>query len=99
MITPVKQWRRKKQVANLIGKKGKIILWTIIRVPSKTFMDQAPYPVVIVEFKDRSRTILQLVDWEESDLTEDREIICVLRKNNSEDKTGIIPYTIKARPL
>ena len=99
MTTPVKQWRRQKQVSKLIGKKAKIVLWTIIRIPSKIFMNQAPYPVIIVEFPDKTRSVLQLVDWKESDLMEGKEIICVLRRNNNEDKTGIIPYTIKARPL
>ncbi|EKD84598.1 MAG: hypothetical protein ACD_38C00188G0001, partial [uncultured bacterium] len=40
MITsPVKLWRRQKSASSLIGKKGKILHWTIIRVPAKSFVD------------------------------------------------------------
>ncbi len=98
--TPVKLWRRQKKVSSQIGKKGKIIAWTIIRIPSKEFVSQAPYPVVIVALESREKMVLQLVDWKMEDLEIGREIVTVLRRLYAEDGgEGIIHYIIKCKPL
>ena len=52
ITTPVKLWRRQKQTASLIGQKGEIVEWTIIRTPPKSFVQEAPYPVVIVRLEN-----------------------------------------------
>jgi len=52
MLSPVKIWRNQKKTASLIGKTGKIVSWTVIRVPPADFTDQAPYPVVLVELTE-----------------------------------------------
>ena len=98
ITTPVKLWRRQKNVAELIGITGKILHWTIIRVPAKTFMNEAPYPVVIVELSNKQRMIGQLVDWENADLKKGRKVIAVLRKLFTADPESIIAYTIKFKP-
>lgn len=101
MITtsPVKLWRRQENVSGLIGKKGKILLWTIIRVPAKSFTDQAPYPVVIVKMQNGENMIGQLVDWQEKDLLTGREVVSVLRRLRTGEKEDIIYYNIKFKPL
>lgn len=100
MVTsPVKLWRRQKNIASLIGKKGKILQWTLIRVPAKSFMDQAPYPVVIVKMQNGENMIGQLVDWQKEDLTVGREVISVLRRLRTEGKEDVIYYHIKFKPL
>lgn len=98
-ISPVKLWRRNKNVASLIGQKGKILNWTIIRVPAKSFVDQAPYPVVIVIMQNGENMIGQLVDWQEKDLMIDREVVSVLRRLRTEGKEDVIYYNIKFKPL
>jgi uncharacterized OB-fold protein len=97
--TPVKLWRRGKKLATHIGREGKILLWTIVRVPPKNFADQAPYPVVIVKLNDGEMMVGQLVDWEEKDLKVGREVIAVMRRINHGDEESIIPYGIKFKPL
>ena len=97
--SPVKLWRRHKNTATLIGKKGKILLWTIIRVPARSFVDQAPYPVVIVKMQNGENMIGQLVDWQEEDLKVGREVVCVLRRLSTEEKESVIYYNIKFKPL
>jgi len=99
-ITPVKLWRRQKKVSSQIGKKGKIIAWTIIRIPSKEFTSQAPYPVIIASLESKEKMILKLVDWKMEDLKIGREIMTVLRRLFTEDGgDGIIHYVIKGKPL
>lgn len=100
MVTsPVKLWRRQKNTSTLIGKKGKILQWTIIRVPAKSFMDQAPYPVVIVKMQNGENMIGQLVDWQEKDLKAGKEVVSVLRRLGTEQKEDVIYYNIKFKPL
>ena len=100
MITsPVKLWRRQKNVAPLIGKKGKILLWTFIRVPAKSFVDQAPYPVVIVKMQSGENMVGQLVDWQKIDLAIGKEVVSVLRRLRTEDRDNVIYYNIKFKPL
>ena len=99
-ITPVKLWRRQAKVSSQIGKKGKIIAWTTIRIPSKEFTSQAPYPVIIVALESKEKMTLQLVDWGMENLQIGQEIITVLRRLYTEDGgDGIIHYVIKCKPL
>src|SRR5437588_75901 len=98
ITTPVKLWRRQKNTASLIGKKGKIVQWTIIRVPSKSFASQAPYPVVIVAMETGENMMGQLVDYEKKDIQNGREVVMVLRRHVTEDKESVIPYIIKFKP-
>ncbi len=98
-VTPVKLWRRQKETSSLIGKKGSLLLWTIIRVPAKSFGQQAPYPVVVVELENGERMVGQLVDWQEKDLQVGTKVVAVLRRLRTEDKEEIISYNIKFKPL
>lgn len=97
--SPVKLWRRHKDTASLIEKKGKMLQWTIIRVPAKSFVDQAPYPVVIVKMQNGENMIGQLVDWQEKDLKVGKEVISVLRRLRTEEREDVIYYNIKFKPL
>lgn len=99
MISPVKVWRNQKKIAALVGKTGKIISWTLVRVPPASFSEQAPYPVVLVELTLGGRIMAQLVDWEEKDLTIGRQVVAVVRRVVQPNNEGIIPYGIKVRPL
>lgn len=97
--SPVKLWRRQKNVASLIHAKGEILLWTIIRTPAKAFIDQAPYPVVIVKMEDGEKRIGQLVDWREENLRKGQRVVVVLRRLRTESKEEAIYYHIKFKPL
>ena len=99
VISPVKLWRRQKKTAVLIGKKGKILTYSLIRVAPKDFIEQAPYPVVIVKLDDGENMIGQLVDFEKEELKIGRKVIAVLRRIRTENKEEVIPYSIKFKPL
>lgn len=98
ITTPVKLWRRQKQTASLIGKKGEIVEWTIIRTPPKVFVHEAPYPVVIVRLENGKKTIGQLVDWQPEDLVKGRKVVAVLRKLFPQNPESVIAYIIKFKP-
>lgn len=99
MQSPVKVWRNQKKVAVLLGKTGKIIAWTIVRVPPAGFSDQAPYAVVIVALHDGSRLTAQLIDYKESDISFGTKVVTVIRRITHPDPDGIILYGMKVKPL
>ena len=98
MLSPVKIWRNQKKTASLIGKTGKIVSWTVIRVPPADFTDQAPYPVVLVELTEGKRIIAQLVDYDSENLKQGQKVKTVIRRVIKPNSEGIIPYGIKVKP-
>jgi uncharacterized OB-fold protein len=83
----------------LLGKRGKIISWTIIRVPPIGFEDQAPYPVALVKLDDGEVMMSQVVDYEEKDLKFGKKVVTVIRRIVLPEKDDVIPYGIKVKPL
>lgn len=83
----------------MLGKTGKILSWTVVRVPPADFSDQAPYPVVLVEFDDSGRITAQLVDWEDKNLKTGQKVAAVVRRMVKPNAEGVIPYGIKVKPL
>ena len=98
MNSPVKIWRNQKNIANLLGREGILLSWTIVRVPPTGFSDLAPYPVVIVELTGGKRITAQLVDWGNGDLTFGTKVKVVVRRVSEPPSEGIIPYGIKVKP-
>jgi len=99
MISPVKVWRNQKYVARMIGKRGKILSWTIVRVPPADFGYQAPYPVVLVKLEDGEPIVAQLVDYEGRHLVMGQLVITVVRRTIKSEIDAVIPYGIKVKPV
>ena len=95
MISPVKIWRRQKNIRKLLGKTGIIVSWTKIFVPGNGFQRYAPYPVVLVEFINGEKAIGQLVDFGDDDLKFGQSVVAVLRKVREETDDGVIAYGVK----
>jgi hypothetical protein len=99
MISPVKIWRRQKEIRKLIGKKGRVIAWTKIYTPGSDFKKYAPYPVVLVELESKEKIYGQLVDYEKEDLKTGSYVISILRKVRASTEDGVIAYGVKFKPL
>jgi len=99
MISPVKIWRRQKEIRKVLGKKGKVLAWTKIYTPGSDFKKYAPYPVVLVELKNKEKIYGQLVDYKNADLKVGSEVISILRKVRSSTNEGVIAYGVKFKPL
>jgi len=99
MISPVKIWRRQKEIRKYLNKQGKIISWTKIFTPAAGFKKYSPYPVVMVEFGKEERVYGQLVDWEAKDLKIGKKVKAVLRKVREGTVDGVIAYGVKFKPL
>jgi uncharacterized OB-fold protein len=97
--SPVKIWRNQKHIANLLGREGTIVSWTVIRVPPGGFSSLAPYPVVVVDLVGDGRITAQLVDWSDEDLIVGKRVKVVVRRICEPTTEGIIPYGIKVKPV
>lgn len=95
MISPVKIWRRQKEVRKILGKKGKIISWTKIFVAEVEFKQLAPYFVILVEFDDKTKVVGQLVDFNGEKINFGDRVVAILRKVKSIKEEDIIPYGVK----
>lgn len=99
MISPVKIWRRQKEVKKYLGKIGEIISWTIIYVPPSGFKKYAPYPVVIVELENHQKIMGQLVDYDKNELRIGQLIKIVLRRTHETAAEDVIAYGLKFKPI
>jgi len=93
--SPVKIWRRQKEIRNLLNRKGKIISWTYIYAPPIDFKKNAPYPVVLVEFKKGERAFGQLVSTQINDIKIGIRVKSVLRKVRDVLSDDVIAYGLK----
>jgi uncharacterized OB-fold protein len=81
-----------------LAEKGKILTFTIIRVPPKQFVDQAPYAVGIVELDDGVKLTGQIVDCDFEDLKIGQRVKIEFRKIFNEGEAGILCYGYKFVP-
>ena len=81
-----------------LAEKGKVISYTIIRVPPQQFVDQAPYAVGIVELDDGVKITGQIVDCNFEDLAVGKKVKMEFRKVCQEGESGVIYYGYKFVP-
>ena len=99
MISPVKIWRRQKEIRKLLGNTGKIFTWTLINVAAKEFKKYAPYPVAIVQLDNGIKVTAAVVDFEQADLRIGKKVKIVLRKVRESGAEDVLVYGIKIKPI
>ncbi len=99
MISPVKIWRRQKDIRVLLGKKGSILTWTIIYVSGTEFKKFAPYPVAIVKLDNGEKVTAPIVDYERENLRSGQKVKIVLRKVCEGDHEDVLVYGLKLKPM
>ena len=82
-----------------IAETGKLLTFTVIRVPPHQFDDQAPYAVGIVELEDGVRLTAQIVDCDFDKMKIGMSLKLEFRKIQSDGEAGIINYGYKFVPL
>jgi uncharacterized OB-fold protein len=83
----------------ILADAGKIVTYTIIRVPPQPFSDQAPYAVGIVDLDDGVRLMGQVVDCAFEELKVGQRVKIEFRKIYQEGEAGVIYYGYKFVPL
>ncbi|MCP2620288.1 Zn-ribbon domain-containing OB-fold protein [Candidatus Aminicenantes bacterium AC-334-K16] len=81
-----------------LAEKGKLLTYTIIRVPPHQFADLAPYAVGIAELEDGVRLTAQIVDCSFEELRVGMPVKIEFRKIYEEGQAGIICYGYKFVP-
>jgi uncharacterized protein len=81
-----------------LAEKGKVMTYTVIRVPPSQFADQAPYAVGIVELEDGVKVTAQIVDCDFDQLKAGMPVKVEFRKISQVGHSGIICYGYKFVP-
>jgi uncharacterized OB-fold protein len=81
-----------------LADKGKVLTFTVIRVPPQQFVDQAPYAVGIVELDDGVKLTGQIVDCDFEDLKIGKRVKIEFRKIFDVGEAGILCYGYKFVP-
>ena len=88
-----------KEFENIkLAESGKVVTFTIIRVPPHQFVDQAPYAVGIVELDDGVKIAGQIVDCDFEDLKIGLNVKIEFRKLFDVGESGILCYGYKFIP-
>ncbi|NIN92172.1 transcriptional regulator [bacterium] len=96
LICPQCQNREFEEVK--LAEKGKILTFTVIRVPPQQFVDQAPYAVGIVELDDGVKLTGQIVDCDFENLKIGKRVKIEFRKIFDAGEAGILCYGYKFVP-
>ena len=98
MTSPVKIWRRQKEIRSLLDKKGTILSWTFIYAPPEEFKKNALYAVVLVAFDNGERAFGQLVECDKDSIKIGMSVYSILRKVREVSAEDIIAYGLKFKP-
>lgn len=95
-ITSVPYWRQNTSWSVWLGKKGKVILSTLLQISSPDQKAYLPYSFVLVDFGGEKREFMGIKGevFESGDVVE-----CVFRKVSSPSEEGIIHYGIKVKKI
>ena len=92
-------WRYHKELHKFLGLHGKIVVWTKVYVAPEGFEHEAPYISAIVEFQNKKRMSVQVVDCDEKEFKEGQEVVAVIRRIGKATPDGLIQYGVKVRPI
>ena len=82
-----------------LKKDGKILTYTIIRIPPSQFVDQAPYAMGVVELDDGVKLLIQIADCDLEKIDIGMKVRVEFRKIYEEGEAGIICYGYKCVPV
>jgi uncharacterized OB-fold protein len=85
-------------VKTKISDRGKVLSYTIIRVPPSPFKDQAPYAIGIVELNDSVKIMGQIVECDFDELKVGMPVKIEFRKLFHKGHSGILCYGYKFVP-
>jgi len=95
MISPVKIWRRQKNIQGMLDKKGIVLSWTIIYTPMNDFKRYAPYPVLLVQLDSGEKIVGQYVKIFQEELKIGMRVRAILRKTRLTNREDVLSYGIK----
>jgi len=83
----------------MLPKNGKIVTFTVVRVPPAGFTEQTPLPIALVELENGARVMVQIGDVENPDeLSIGMPVRLEFRRVSWDGEAGVILYGHKAVP-
>lgn len=83
----------------VVPREGKIVTFTVVRVPSPQFVEQAPLPIALVELDKGVRVLVQVGDVADpSELKVGMAVRLEFRRISADGDAGVIFYGHKAVP-
>lgn len=82
-----------------LNRTGKVLTYTIIRVPPSQFKDEAPYAMAVVELEGGGRITAQIVDCDFEKLDIGMSVKIEFRRIQAEGEAGVIGYGYKCVPV
>ncbi len=82
-----------------LDRNGKLLTYTIIRVPPSQFKDESPYAMGIVELNGGGRINTQIVDCDFEDIKIGMPLRLEFRRIQAEGEAGVIGYGYKCVPV
>jgi uncharacterized OB-fold protein len=83
----------------VLSRNGKVLTYTIIRVPPSQFKDEAPYAMGVVELEGGGRLTAQIVDCDFDKIRIGMPIKLEFRRIQAEGEAGVIGYGYKCVPV
>lgn len=83
----------------ILKSKGKVITYTVIRVPPGPFKDESPYAMGIVELEGGGRITTQIVDCDFDHLHIGMKVKVEFRRIQADNEAGVIAYGYKCVPV
>ncbi|HDJ83448.1 MAG TPA: Zn-ribbon domain-containing OB-fold protein [Desulfurococcaceae archaeon] len=78
---------------------GKVVSYTVIRVPPKEFQGLTPYVIALIELDDGTRLLSQLTDVAPEEVSTGMKVVATFRRVKEQSRDGIIEYGIKFKPI
>ena len=91
-MKPPQYWRQNKDWKNWIGKRGTVVVSTIVRVAAPERASFTPYSYVLVDFGDVRHEFMGVGH---EVFSPGDAVVCVLRKSAVLGNEDLIPYGIK----
>ena len=95
-VKPAAYWRKNKEWKNLLGKKGRIIFSTRVRVAGGGQKKWVPYSFVLVKIEGKR---YEMMGAGNEKLNAGDKVVCVLRRLSDSDPKGVIEYGIKVKKV
>jgi len=96
IMNPATYWRRNKEWKMLLGKKGKVLFSTRVRVTTERQEKWAPYCFVLVKIEGKRH---EMMGAGKEKLREGDKVVCVLRRLSEPTSDGLIEYGIKVKKV
>jgi len=91
--------RKGKTKEHRFAGKGKVFSFTVVRTPPSGFELYIPYIMAIVELDEGARVVSQIVDCSPEEVEIGMPVESCFRKIREENKSGLILYGFKFRPV